>query len=328
VALLLPLGMVALRKGVGRTATVPEVRGADPTHVERSSRELAAAGMRGDGPVSPGGMDAYRGMGAWIDLYDYVLRTHMDAGAMAANLKQRGVRTIYLQTGRWNLPGDIADATAAAAVVEAAHANGISVVGWYLPGFADIGRDVRASLAVIGFRTPSGQGFDGFAADIEDNRAVGRRLAAFNAGVAAYSVKLRSEAPSGSVLGAIVPDAKNNMRAPGLWAGFPWPEIAREYDVVMPMAYWSVVKRGCAAGSNAEAYMREVMSLTQSQMGTPKPMHPIGGIADCTTAKEIEEYVNVGVEQGWLGGSIYDVLTTNASPHGEGMWEHLRRFNP
>jgi hypothetical protein len=203
------------------------------------------------------------------------------------------------------------------------------VVGWYLPGFADLDRDVNASLAVLNFRTPSGQSFDGFAADIEDNRAVGGRLAAFNAGVAAYSVKLRASAPSGVTLGAIVPDAKNNMRAPGLWAGFPWQEIARQFDVIMPMAYWSVIKRGgCAGGLNADAYMREVTSRTQAHMGTPKPMHPIGGIADCTTPKEVEEYVNVGTQEGWVGGSLYDVLTTNGSPWGERMWEHLRRFNP
>jgi hypothetical protein len=326
IAALLPLGIVALVEGP--EAATPTTVAAAPPHVEPKP-ELSAAGLNGGGVVSPGGLDAYRGMGAWIDLYDYVIRTQIDAAATAADLKRRGVRTLYLQTGRWNIPVDIANASAASALIEAAHAQGISVVGWYLPGFADLERDVRASLAVLNFRTPAGQGFDGFAADIEDNRAVGGRLAAFNAGVAAYSAKLRREAPPGAVLGAIVPDAKNNLRAPGLWAGFPWPDIAREYDVVMPMAYWSVVKRGCtAATSNAEAYMREVMSLTQGQMGTPKPLHPIGGIADCTTAREIEEYVNVGLEQGWIGGSIYDVLTTNANPHGEGMWQHLRRFNP
>ncbi|MGH2721378.1 MAG: hypothetical protein ACRDJO_07220, partial [Actinomycetota bacterium] len=326
IAALLPLGILAL---VNSPETAPPTTvAAPPPHVEPKP-ELSAAGFNSGGVVSPGGLDAYRGMGAWIDLYDYVIRTQLDAAATAADLKRRGVRTLYMQTGRWNIPADIANASAASVIIEAAHAQGISVVGWYLPGFADLERDVRASLAVLSFRTPSGQGFDGFAADIEDNRAVGRRLAAFNAGVAAYSAKLRAEAPPGAVLGAIVPDAKNNLRAPGLWAGFPWPAIAHEYDVVMPMAYWSVVKRGCTAGtSNAEAYMREVMSLTQGQMGTSKPMHPIGGIANCTTATEIEEYVNVGLEQGWIGGSIYDVLTTNANPHGEGMWQHLRRFNP
>ena len=201
------------------------------------------------------------------------------------------------------------------------------MVGWYLPGFADLDRDMAGSLAVINFRTPAGHAFDGFAADIEDNRAVGGVLTAFNAGVAGYSAKLRAAAPPGAVLGAIVPDAKNNLRAPGLWAGFPWPEIARDYDVVMPMAYWSVTKPVCRAGLDAEAYMKEVISLTQALMGTSKPMHPIGGIADCTTGGVVEQYVDVGIQQGWLGGSLYDTLTTDGSPWSERMWEQLRRFD-
>ena len=40
--------------------------------------------------------------------------------------------------------------------LEAAHAQGLAVVAWYLPGFLDVARDVRRSLAAITFRTASG----------------------------------------------------------------------------------------------------------------------------------------------------------------------------
>jgi hypothetical protein len=153
------------------------------------------------------------------------------------------------------------------------------VVGWYLPGFADVDRDIRASAAVLTYATPDGQRFDGFAPDIEDRSAIeqaGRRtatvsvppsrscrrsctatvvtdlpasevLARFDAGVAEYSRRLR-RLVGGATLGAIVPDARNDQRAPDSWTGFPWPEIAARYDAVLPMTYWSVVKpAGCPA---------------------------------------------------------------------------------
>jgi hypothetical protein len=318
--------LVAIQKV--RAAGIPTIDDISPGHRE-VSRELSAASVRGglSVAVSPGGLDPYRGLGAWIDLYDYGTDHPIDAAAMAAELQRRGVRTVYLQTSRWSSPTHFDNPGGASAIIEQAHARGIRVVGWYLPGFADLDRDVAGSLAVSNFRTPAGHAFDGFAADIEDNRAVGGVLTAFNAGVAGYSAKLRAAAPPGAVLGAIVPDAKNNLRAPGLWAGFPWPEIARDFDVVMPMAYWSVTKPACRAGLDADAYMKQVVSLTQALMGTSKPMHPIGGIADCATGAEVEQYVNLGLQQGWLGGSLYDTLTTDGSPWRERMWEQLRRFD-
>ena len=39
------------------------------------------------------------------------------------------------------------------------------------------------------------------------------------------------------------------------------------------------------------------------------------------------QIVNLGLQQGWLGGSLYDTLTTDGSPWAERMWEQLRRFN-
>ena len=39
------------------------------------------------------------------------------------------------------------------------------------------------------------------------------------------------------------------------------------------------------------------------------------------------QYVDVGIQQGWLGGSLYDTLTTDGSPWSERMWEQLRRFD-
>src|SRR5207237_757218 len=161
----------------------------------------------------------------------------IDPAQATQAMANRGVQTLYLQTSRWNLPDDITGAGLVAQFIERAHDHGIRVVGWYLPGFADINLDVRRSMAVINFKTPGGQHFDGLAPDIEDRSAVNHNAAAFDAGIVAYSKALRAAVGPNVALGAIVPDAVNNERFPPGWVGFPWPEIARDYDVIMPMGY-------------------------------------------------------------------------------------------
>jgi hypothetical protein len=178
-------------------------------------------------------------------------------------------------------------------------------------------------MAVLNYKSVRGDRFDGFAPDIEDRAAVGGSRDTFNAGIVAYSQRLRAAVSQGTVLAAIVPDAKNNERAPNRWAGFPWPEIARDYDVVMPMAYWTVAKplRNCTAiQMDAGSYTREVMAKTVALMGTSKPIHIIGGIADCTTPQEVQAYAEAAQQTGAIGGGLYDWLTNTQNASRETLW--------
>jgi hypothetical protein len=232
-------------------------------------------------------------------------------------------------------------------------------VGWYVPGFGDIDHDVRASLAVLAYTSPGGQHFDGFAADIEDRSAIvqatrrtvtvtvpwhrgcGRTctattvvdapavdvLARFDAGITEYSRRLRRSVPVGTALGAIVPDAQNDELSPPYWAGFPWPAMAAGYDVVLPMAYWSVNKPASCPRTDAAAYIRDVVAKTQALMGTSKPIHPIGGVADCLRAQDVSTYVDATKAAGSIGGSLYDFLTIQSNPEQDVFWQALRRLN-
>lgn len=301
----------------------PQGPGSDPeTDVSPSSPQaLEPPAVLGGLPYS---LDVYRGLGAWVDQYDL----GADFDQVAAEMARRKVKTLYLQTGRWNLPEDVANPSLVGAYLDAAHRNGIAVVGWYLPGFVDIERDLRRSKAVLDFVTPSGNGFDGFAPDIEDARETGGQLGRFHQGIADYSARLRQLVPPGTALGAIVPDAKNNERAPGRWAGFPWPQIAMHYDVALPMAYWSVTKKGdCLAQSyDASGYLAEVVTKTHLLSGRTIPVHAIGGIANCTTPGEVAAFVNATGSGGWLGASLYDFRTTQTNPHREAIWAELARL--
>jgi hypothetical protein len=289
-----------------------------------------SGGAAGSPPAPPSGIQPYEGLGAWIDIFDYAIRDCLEPATAVDALVQRGVKTLYLQTSRYKQPQDIVFPEAVNLFLERAHQRGIRVVGWYVPGFGDLERDVRRSLAVLNYSTPAGHRFDGFAADIESREEVGT-VEAFNAAIVEYSRRLRGSVPPGTVIGAIVVDAKNNERAPARWAGFPWGEIAQHYDVVMPMAYWTVTKGPAPACFSREydaaGYIREVVSKTQALMGSPKPMHVIGGIADCTTLAEVAGYVTAAGETSSIGGSTYDFATIQANPAAEGIWAELGRLN-
>jgi hypothetical protein len=265
----------------------------------------------------------YWGLGSWVDLYDYGHPGNSSPEAIVDEMASRGVRTVYVQTARWNSTQDIEDPGAVGGFLHRAHDKGMKVVGWYIPGFADLDLDIRRTMAILQYSSVRGDHFDGLAPDIEDRAAVGGSRDAFNAGIVAYSERLRAAVPQGTVLAAIVPDAKNNERAPSRWAGFPWPDIARLYDVVMPMDYWTVAKplRNCTAiQMDAGAYTREVMDKTVRLMGTSKPIHVIGGIADCTTPQEVQGYADAVRSTGAIGGGLYDWVTNTQNAARETLW--------
>jgi len=307
-------------------APAPAPAAAEPAPAPPPPAEPAPAPPAPPAPPArtTGSLDHYRGMGTWVDIYDYALRGPMDIPAAVESMSKRGVKTLYLQTSRWKDGGDFVNIEAVHQFVERAHSKGIKVIGWYVPGFGDIARDIRRSVVVLDYVSPNGQKFDGFAPDIETREEVGGNRDRYNGGVAEYTKQLRAALPN-AVLGAIVDDAKNNLRAPERHGGFPWKEIGANYDVILPMAYWSVTKaRNCGTQYDADAYIREAVSLTKSYLGVDRPIHPVGGIADCVTEAEVVGYVNATKAVG-IGGSFYDFATIQASS--VPIWGHLAKLN-
>lgn len=282
--------------------------------------------------LSPTGRDisAYSGMGTWVDLYDWGKPGTPSIAQIIEAASSRGVKTIFLQTGRWNLSEDVSLAAWIGEFLDRAHPLNIKVVAWYLPGFANLDIDIHRSLAAINYVSPEGRKFDGFAPDIEDPRGVGRNMAAFNLGIIEYSRRLREAVLPDYALGAITLDARNNERAPVTWAGHPWPEMAQYYDIVLPMAYWTVTKPSPCLWHQIDVgtYMRDVVNKTRSLMGKgDMPVHPIGGIADCNTAGEVSAYVDVALEQRWTGVSLYDLVTIESHPNRDAIVQQLQRGN-
>ena len=279
--------------------------------------------------TAPAGLGAYRGLAGWVDLYHYGVPGAPSPAAAVAQMAARRVHTLYIETARWNSGGDLDHPADLGAYLDAAHTHGMQVVGWYLPGFADIATDVRRSQAVLGFLSATGQRFDGFAADIEDRSATGT-LSRFNNGITAYSQALRGAVAPGTVLGAIVPDAKNNERAPAHWAGFPWSQIGASYDVVVPMAYWSVNKNRATCLSNqmdVTSYINEVIDRTTAALGQSRPIAPMGGISNCDTQQEVAQYVSTLRARGAIGGGLYDFELLEARADAGTLWAALDGLN-
>jgi hypothetical protein len=251
-----------------------------------------------DDPVEP-----FRGLGAWIDVYDK--EVYSDPEGTVAELAGHGVGTIYLQTTNYRRRGPIRNPDPAGRLLEAAHAEGMQVVAWYVPDFARMDRDFRWSMAAIGFASPAGERFDGFGLDIEVTSVADDRLRARR--VVELSRRIREAAGPSYPLAAIVP---NPLRSPSYWPVFPDRELARIYDAYLPMTYWSYHVSG---ESGAQDYVTRAIAEVRRDTAAPGlPVHVIGGIADGAPAQEIRGFVRAANEAGVVGASLYDVDTSTS----------------
>lgn len=262
-------------------------------------------------------LEPYRGLGAWLDVYDWSATFAKFSPAVEVDavdqLAAQGVQTLFIQASKWDAPTDVVDLPRLLTFVDRAHQHGISVVGWYLPTLEDPARDVQRLLAIAALP------IDGLAIDIEA-RNVGD-VAERNRRLVQVSSSVRAALP-GEVLGAIPlePVLMEDVN-PSYWPGFPWAEIAPSYDVWLPMAYWTN-RRGDSPWRDAHLYTATNIDRVRAHIGRPDaPVHVLGGIGDATTVPDLQGFRIAAAERGAIGGSIYDFRTT-AGPH----WPELLPF--
>ena len=188
-------------------------------------------------------------------------------------------------------------------MIDAAHAQGIDVVAWYLPGYARLGVDERRAEAAIDFSTPSGQRFDGFALDIESDLI--RSLPLRNRQAKRPARALRTHVGPDYALGAIVPEAGALY-----WLGFPYAQTARYFDVFLPMAYFTFRVAGAGA---VRSFTARNVSTIRRLAGPDTPVHPIGGLADKATTGEVAAFVAAARAGDAVGASLYDFAGTQPS---------------
>ena len=261
---------------------------------------------------------AYRGLGTWVDIYDSNQWNHPLRAVR--NMKRRGVRTIYLETGNYNSDSAIVHRAAVSRFIHAAHGRNMKVVAWYLPSFSRMRKDFLRAMAAIRFQTPRGHRFDSFGLDIE--APIVTPISARKERMLRLSRRIRNAAGPSYPLSAIIPSPYGMKRELGYWGHpryFPYQKLTEIYDVLVPMSYFTNRTSGMR---EAHDYIKFNIRFIRRHSGDSQvPLHPIGGIASHTSGDEVKGYVRAVREHGVLGGSLYDFATSSRED-----WAQLRRI--
>jgi hypothetical protein len=258
----------------------------------------------------------YRGLGTWIDAYDFSPQYQAKGGPPTVtpesmdDLADHGVRTLYLQAAKDDSrsPGDLVNPEILGPMLIRAHARGIRVVAWYLPKFYDLDSDMRRFVAMRDFRA-GGEGFDGIGNDIEWTKDVPNH-AERNVRLIELSRRLRDAMGSAALSAIPLPPVLIETINPKYWPNFPWRELAPMYDVWMPMAYWTF-RTQSSGYRDAYRYTAENVQRVRNNLGLPgAAVHPVGGTDNKSNDNDYRGFVRACIDTGSLGGSIYDWRTT------------------
>jgi hypothetical protein len=170
-----------------------------------------------------------------------------------------------------------------------------------LPEFRDPDADVRRALAAAEFRSPDGHGVAAVGLDIEV-RTVPVEQRTPNLLSYTRTVRASLDVP---LFGIVLPPSLL-ARSGTWWPGFPWTELAPEFDGMVTMGYWSG-----SIGGEPYAYTRETIDDVRRLVGDPAyPLHVIGGLAADSGVAETEAFCRAAAEGGAVGAGLYDVTTT------------------
>jgi hypothetical protein len=272
-------------------------------------------------------LEPYRGLGAWVDVFDYAHRLQADGEPPRVtpdavdDMADLGTSTLYLQVANPDgAPSNqLTDRAQLRALVERAHDNDLFVVAWFLPYVTDLDADDRFVRELARLRV-GGRGFDAIALDIEDTSAV-PDLARRNQRVVELARRTRATMPEEMALAAIVyPAVQLEVINPALWPGFPYRRLADHVDLWMPMAY-ATFRDEESGYRDAYRYGKDSVSLLRERLrDDDAEVHLIGGIADQMTPADLDGFLRAARRTGSIGWSLYDYSTTFST-----AWPQLRR---
>lgn len=301
-------------------------RKADPVtlHIV-SSAVPRTPGVLLTGSPAPRTIATYEGYGTWIDVFDYSPVYAKGTPALTAadvdEMADMGVKTLYMQAARLDSrsPMGLVDPWLLAEVLLAAHRNGIAVVAWYLPKWSADDSDLQRVRLLRDFEV-LGNRFDGLALDIEWIGDIDDETR--NARMVSLSASARRALGPDPIAAIVLPPVLTEVVNTDYWPDFPWVEIAGDYDVWMPMSYWSFRSQKSGYG-DGYTYNEESTRRLRDNLGDPTAVvHGIGGIGGTdgvndnpqpeeplTSLDELDAFVKSLVDTGSIGGSIYDWAT-------------------
>ncbi len=280
-----------------RPTTTTTTRPVTTTTVRRLARPATVS-------VGPWSVAPYRGLGAWLDVYDWSATFTNNRPQISTadidRMARLGVRTIYLQTARPDTPEDVLEPARLRPLIARAQAQKMAVVAWFLPDLSDPTADLRHLLAA------SRLGVDGLGVDIESRSVT--PVAERNRRLVALSAALRKALPGKTLSAIVLPPVVMEDVNPNYWPGFPWMGIAPYFDVWMPMAYFTNRNDGWR-----DAYKYTAVDVQRVRHHIRQPhalVHTVGGIANEMTVADVKGMRRAAVNTGCIGLSLYDYRTT------------------
>jgi hypothetical protein len=264
----------------------------------------AIAAIPASAPGAASQESVFGGLGTWVDIYDGGVFAAPESAA--ARIAARNVETVWVETANYGAGVDIVRPGPLGRLVDALHERGVRVVAWYLPGHVNQALDLRRSLAMLRFTTPSGGTFDGIGLDIEATKLRNVKLRSQRAVALARAV--RAQARSTPL--AIIPfNPRGLERHKSVWPGFPWAQLAATADAFAPMIYTGGAFKGFDA---TYGYVTRALRLLRTQTGNPDvAIHVAGGVADRLGTEELAGFsAAVADDGGTIGVSLYDWATT------------------
>lgn len=249
--------------------------------------------------------DPSAGKGMWI--WQYGKTESSDYDAIVAQAVAAELDHVWLRVG------DSRDGFYAQrhldVLVPAFHAAGIDVIGWGFPFLHDPMGDVAWSLAAVEWRSPEGDGLDGFSPDIETSTE-GVKLTADR--VEVYLSHLRAAVGELPILATVYPPVD------WVWeSDYPYERMVDHIDTFVPMDYWSCGEPG---------YM---VRQSLQRLSDLRPVHVIGqAFANCCagrredpSAEETLRFFDVAVREGAVGASlwVWQDITSQA-------WDAMARY--
>jgi len=246
-------------------------------------------------------VEPLRGIGLWFVLDD---REHgADAAArVAAAARDNGLSHLYIEVATSR--GGFFGGPWLDALLPAARAANVRVIGSVYTDLDDVPADVSLSLDVARYRTPAGLALDGLTADVEET------LVPEN--VRAYGELLRHHLGDDYLLVATV-------YPPESWYAprYPWSALPATWNAIAPMAYWRHMEERPFTAAEVDTYIRRNLAKVRALTGRPDmPVEMLGQFheqgrpnlfgPEMPTAAEIVAAARAAREAGAIGISYFD----------------------
>jgi hypothetical protein len=257
------------------------------------------------------------GKGMWFTNY---FTRHTDVTKLVAAAKAAGLTHLYAEVAitRYGFYAPVS----LDRLLPAAHAQGIAVIAWVYPTLENVADDIRMSVRVANYVTPTGDRPDGLATDIEEVMDSG----------SAYTY--------GQVLrGLLGPDELmvNSAMHPFTHASYPYAAIAASWNVMAPMDYWhSSAHRAYTAADVARFVSVSVVTIRAAMLAagvsSPIPVEELGqmydmysddgaGTAHNPSGAEITADLATARALGCIGASYFEWQTATQT-----QWQALSAF--